>query len=363
MKSMRFRHSVWVMLLCSWSGLARAQDSPNVEAGRHFERGLALAKQQAYPDAITEFNRAYQISPHFSVMYNLGQAYLAIDQPVYAVEALHRYLAEGGAEVPPSRRQQVEDTIIAQERRIASLTIHAEVAGTVVRIDGSEVGRTPLSGPIRISAGQHVVDAFFPGYKGWEQRLALAGEEQRTVDIQFEPAVPAEAPARPVTPVPSAVVVTATPALVANAPTMPQSSSSSVGSPANDSALTAASAPAHGRAHKITAIVVGVVGVGAIATGSAFGLRAFSKKSDSDKQCPNDRCTDEGVRLNDQAKQAATISTITFGVGLVAVGVATYLLLRPGSANASPSETSVGAIELAPAIASGQAGLTLRGVW
>lgn len=386
MRSMGLGHFFLVLLFAGWPGLVLAQGSPNTEAAQHFERGLSLAKQKAYSEAIAEFNRAYQISPHFSVMYNLGQAYIAIDQPVYAVEAMRRYLAEGGAEVPPARREQVEDAILEQERRIASLTLRSELAGAVVRIDGSEVGRTPLAGPIRIGAGLHVVDASLPGYKGWEQRLALAGQERRTLDIRFEPAVVAVAPP-PTTPdVPPVVVATPTrvqpsaapepSASAASPPIPPQSSTApaptthgaasatatpNVAMPADSSARASSAAP-RGRARTIAALVVGAVGVGAIATGSMFGVQAFAKKSDSDKQCPNEQCTRTGVHLNDQARDAATVSTISFGVGVVAIGVATYLLFWPRAA-ASPPGPSVSAVEIAPALGPGHTGLNLRGVW
>jgi hypothetical protein len=363
MKSIRSIYVGSVFLACAWSGLALAQ---NPEASQHFERGLSLAKQKAYPDAIAEFNRAYQISPHASVMYNLGQAYIAIDQPVYAVESLRRYLAEGGAEVPSARRQQVEDAILAQERRIATVTIRSDLAGAVVRLDGDEVGRTPLPGAIRVSAGSHMIEAFLPGYNAWEQRLVLAGQEQRIVDVVFGPVSAVSAPVVPVVPVP---VAAATPMPAPPLPAAAPPTAAFTGTtpaqpaPADGASLAVAQPPGRSRARIATAIVLGVIGAGGIATGSVFGLRAFSKKSDSDKECPNERCTTLGVSLNNQAKDAATISTVTFGVGIVAAAVATYLLLKPGAPAASPPATSVSALELLPEVGNGTGRLCLRGVW
>lgn len=366
MRSIGFEHSAVLILLCAWPGLALAEGSPNIEAGQHFERGLALAKQKAYPEAIVEFNRAYEISPHFTVMYNLGQAYIAIEQPVYAVEALRRYLVEGGAEVQASRRRQVEDTISEQERRIASLTLRAEVAGVAVRIDGNEIGRTPVGAPIRIAAGPHVIDASAPGYKNWEMRLSLSGREQRTIDIRLDPAPVVAASATPV--VPAAPVVSATPLPVEPSPAPasppgPVEVSPAAVAPVASSTEGTTPRAASRRGRTIAALIVGAVGVGAIATGSVFGLHAFSKKSDSDEQCPNEQCSVDGERLNDEAKEAATISTISFGAGIVAVGVATCLLLRTGSSRASEVGGTTTAVQVTPTIASGQAGLTLRGVW
>jgi hypothetical protein len=373
-------HRPLLMLLCLviHSGHALAQTNPQAEASQHFERGIALAKQKAYPEAIVEFNQAYQKSPHFSVMYNLGQAYVAIDQPVYAVEALRRYLIEGKTEIPASRREQVEATLIAQEQRIATVTLRCDAVGAVVRLDGVEMGRTPLAGPIRLNAGKHHFDATLSGYQPWEQGLSLAGTEQRTIDIRFSPLVAAPAKAAttvPVAPQPSPVTAPMVQAAApgpgqthASAPvsaTAPQPTTLAVVAatpqPTSNIAAAATPGPAPGRARRITAYVLGATGLGAIGVGSAFGLVAFSKKSDSDKECPGESCSNDGVRFNDQARTAAWVSNIGFGVGLAALGVATYLLLVPGSTR-SP-DTRLSGLQVSPQIGQGQAGATIGGVW
>jgi hypothetical protein len=122
-------------------------------------------------------------------------------------------------------------------------------------------------------------------------------------------------------------------------------------------------APKPQRARKIAAFVLGGVGVGSLAVGSVFGLRAFSKRADSDKHCPNQVCSLEGVQLNDQAKTAATVSTVTFAVGLTGVAVATYLMLRPSPAGPHPSASLAQRLRIAPELGRGQAGVAVGGVW
>ncbi|HEX2673510.1 MAG TPA: tetratricopeptide repeat protein, partial [Polyangiaceae bacterium] len=84
------------------------------EARSHFDQGVGLARRQAYAEALAEFERAYQIFPHFSVQYNIGQALVALGRPTEAIVALTRYLEEGGANIEPARRQEV-DAVIASE--------------------------------------------------------------------------------------------------------------------------------------------------------------------------------------------------------------------------------------------------------
>jgi hypothetical protein len=376
-----------VLLLGSFPSTAAAQLEPKIEAGRHFDRGLSLAKQKSYREAIDEFNRAYELSPHYSVMYNLGQAYLAIAQPVFAVEALRRYLSEGDKAVPAARRRQVEATIAAQERQIGSVTASSEPAGAAIRVDGIEVGRTPLAVPIRLRAGQHAFVALLDGYLPWEQKLEVAGREHKSLEIRLEPiptampiagagpAVPMLAPPPTVVPFPATAVApmgqavspsaqaaaAQPPASFPLAPVPPGGSVAPASTPLAGSMATSPREPR--RTRKIVGYVLGSVGVGSLVVGSVFGLRAFSKRADSDKRCPNEVCTREGVQLNDQAKTAATVSTATFAVGLTGVAVATYLLLTSGPASPGPAPTLAGRLRIAPEVGRGQAGVAVGGAW
>ena len=66
-----------------------------------------------------------------------------------------------------------------------------------------------------------------------------------------------------------------------------------------------------------------------VAGGAVFGLNAISKKHDRDDACRGKVCaTQAGSDLDSDARHAATVSTIGFGVGIVGVGVGAWLLLR-----------------------------------
>ena len=98
---------------------ARADQAQERAAARgHFKQGVELAKAGSYEAALAEFKQAYQLSPHFSVLYNIGQAELALERPGLAVETLRRYLAEGGEQIEPARRAEVESTIATELERL-----------------------------------------------------------------------------------------------------------------------------------------------------------------------------------------------------------------------------------------------------
>ncbi len=86
-------------------------DDPRGEARAHYAKGLELAGQNGYEGALREFNTAYAISPQFAVLFNIGQAHIALGHTVEAIEALTRYLSDGGDRIAAARRVQVERQI------------------------------------------------------------------------------------------------------------------------------------------------------------------------------------------------------------------------------------------------------------
>ncbi len=361
-------------VLCLIPSLAFAQLDPKREALRHYDSALSLMKERAYLRAIPEFERAYELGRELVVLYDLAEAYLAANQPVHAIDTLARYLREGQARISDAQRSKIEAEIARQELRVATLTVVSDVAGAVVRLDGVELGRTPVANGLRVNAGPHRLTAEANGYRRWELNLDLVGKERKVVEIRLEPERPAVAvvvpvPALPL-PMPAPDRVRAAP--VASAPTMPPGSTPGSAAAAPSGGPTIAPAPGlaasgsdgrpdvpRSRTRKVAAYVVGGLGVGALAVGTVFGIRAISKQNESNDQCPNRQCSEAAVRLNEQAKTAAWVADFTIGAGLVGVGVAAYLLIRSPVPKAGASH----AMHVVPEVGPGQAGLALGGVW
>jgi tetratricopeptide (TPR) repeat protein len=152
------------------SGTARADVTAEskAEAKKHYDRAMGLNEDGQVAAAIIELKRCYEIAPHHTVLYNLGQAYISLGKPVEAVDALQRYLEEGDKAIHPARRAAVEREIARQKTRIALLVIRALPAGAMVSVDGDDVGKTPLANPVRVGVGRHVVSATAAGYEPGE---------------------------------------------------------------------------------------------------------------------------------------------------------------------------------------------------
>jgi hypothetical protein len=164
-----------------------AQGNEKERAKDHFNRGIECVEKQDYQEAVVEFQNAYQIMPHYSVLYNLGMAYVAIGRPSEAIDALTRYLSDGGAAIPTPRRDDVALEIKRQSARIAYLTVRVEPDGATVRVDDRELGKSPITEPIRLGIGNHTVAVSREGYQNSTVNITLVGEEKKNAQVVLKP--------------------------------------------------------------------------------------------------------------------------------------------------------------------------------
>jgi hypothetical protein len=315
--------SILGLLVCGLSMPALAEPSQKDEALHHYQRGLSLVQSHAYGEAIAELNQAYDIGHDAQVLYDIAHAYVAIDQPVFASDMLKKYLSLAGSSLLQAKLDVVEAEISKQEERIATLLVQTNVASAVLRVDGIEVGKLPMTDALRMNAGAHLIAISAVGFQPWEQPLELAGRERRTLDIRLQ-RVPA------------------------------------VG--LTDASTSGAASPPMSTGRKL-ALALGGLGVAAIAIGSVYGIRAIAKKHDSDALCPQDQCTQAGVDLNNEAKSAARVSDVAFGVGLASAAVATYLFLRSPKYQPTAEADADQPVRWLADVRPGHAGVLLRATW
>lgn len=155
------------------------------EARSHFDQGVGLARRHAYAEALAEFERAYQIFPHFSVLYNIGQALITLGRPTEASAALTRYLEEGGANIEPHRRQEVDAAIESELAKTGSIQVTVDVAGALVSVDDKPYGRSPLAAPVRVDGGAHRVLATLDSGESRETNVNAIAEQLVQVQLEF----------------------------------------------------------------------------------------------------------------------------------------------------------------------------------
>jgi tetratricopeptide (TPR) repeat protein len=162
-----------------------AEDAGRDAARQHYGRGLELANQGKFSEAILEFQEAYRNRPHFAALYNIGQAYIALQQPIEAIAALEQYLAQGQEQIPVERAQATVAQIAAERAQTAEIRLTARPTGANVSIDGKPVGDAPLGEPIRVAAGRHLISVRTPDGTEVARELAPQGGERITLIIEI----------------------------------------------------------------------------------------------------------------------------------------------------------------------------------
>ena len=303
------------------------------DAREHYDRALELTDDGQYAEAIVEFNRCYALKPHYAVLYNIAQAYIALARPVEAVDTLKRYLEEGGKGIKDERRKAVQREILRQTVRIATLELQIMPQGATVVIDGRDYGRAPLTSPVRLGLGTHSVAVALEGYTSSETTLDLAGEDHRTIEISLKQ-LPSS---QPIAAAPAAALPPTRMAPAASAAAGPEAQpkpapNASGPSPAGDAGLKGDP----GQVYRSIGIVSAGVGVAAILGGTAAWWVARSKHEDAVNDANNGN-RPSAETLQRDATKIMTLANAGFIGGGIVAGTGLLLFLAAPSGSSRPT--------------------------
>jgi hypothetical protein len=119
--------------------VARADD--RARAAEHFALAQSAEKRKDWRTAIAEYEEAYRLSPHPSVLYNIGLDHEHLAAWREAARYFLRYLDEAP---DASDREAVLARVRRLREKMSSVTIEVRPAGARVYLDGTERGRAPV---------------------------------------------------------------------------------------------------------------------------------------------------------------------------------------------------------------------------
>ncbi len=140
--------------------------------------------QRDFALAIAEFERAYELGKHFSVLYNLGLAHAAVGRYRDARETLTTYLLEGGSTLSEDRRRDVLTLIDGYGKNLVRLRIETTPVAAEVLIDAAP---TKSPGSVELDPGRHVLTARAEGYSEASTVVETIAGEERIVTIALRP--------------------------------------------------------------------------------------------------------------------------------------------------------------------------------
>jgi hypothetical protein len=228
------------------------------------------------------------------------------------------------------------------EARLSRLSVAVSdaerVPGLLVTVDGATLDAAAYGVALPVDPGSHRIRVEAPGKAPFEESIDVPSASAKEFELKVPP--------------------------LADRADAPATAAAGAGSSAPSSA---SDAPGSERTGSPTArtlgFVAGGLGVVSVGVGSFFGLRAFNRWEARNAACQGS-CTAEAKTAGDDAKQAATISTIGFGVGVAALGAGLVLILTaPSSKEPSAPSARAGKIEVGLLSGRDGAGLCVGSKW
>jgi hypothetical protein len=343
----RLKRSAWagtaLALLCAAAPRhAHAESGTNpAVAEALYEEARALMKQGKLDQACPKLKQSYDLDPGGGTLLNLAECYEKQGKLASAWSSFNEARVQAQRDARPERVEYAKKHIAAIEPKLSKITIEvpsdATTPGLRVLLDGAELGSAAWNVGVPIDPGMHELAASAPSKLSFDKKFEIAAASASTTltipKLEDAPVAVGASAARPVDqdvqkkPVPGE--------------TSASNSSRTVG---------------------YVLLGAGVVGIG---VGSYFGLHSFSKWKERKDDCVNG-CTADAKTAGDAARSSALVSDIGFGVGLIAAGVGTYLILSSKHASETGATThraraEQAALQLTPVLRSGGGGLWLQG--
>ncbi|HET7540320.1 MAG TPA: PEGA domain-containing protein [Polyangiaceae bacterium] len=153
------------------------------QAAQRFDRGLQLFNEGDNAGALAEFKQTYALMPNPIVLFNIGLVYAAMGRPVDAVDALGAVV--DSATLSAEQRERAQKTLADQQQRIGRVSVTTVPPGARIDVDGVEVATTPLSAPLRVAEGSHVIGAVAEGYAHARKEIIVAGNADASVNFEL----------------------------------------------------------------------------------------------------------------------------------------------------------------------------------
>jgi tetratricopeptide (TPR) repeat protein len=292
------------LALLLWAATPAHAEGSEAAATAQFDQGRALMKAGKFKEACEAFEKSQKLDPANGTLFNLAGCHEKIGKLASAWVA-YRDLAQ--RDTNAKRKSESAKHAKDLDKRIPKLLLTAAnpPAGMTVTLDGADA--LPLVGienPVDLRDYKVVASA--PGFQPFETVVAVKTEGKTiTVKLELEKIETAGA-TKPATREPRKTIE-----------------------------QPIADTPARSHRTRNGAIVTALGGV-AVGVGLVFGVKAKGKWDDAealcpDKQCPTDDAKTAGDVLTDDARSAATLSTVFVVGGAAAAAVGIYFMATGNS--------------------------------
>ena len=326
------------LVALAWSGLAHAAGKNAVAAQALYDEARQLATAGKFEQACPKFKASYELDPGGGTLLNLADCYEHQGKTAQAYATFKDALDAARRDRRNERVEFATQHLADLEKKLSRLSVAvpeaARASGLQVTVDGTALDAAAYGVALPVDPGSHLIRAEAPGKAPFEKSVDVPSTSAK-LEVEVPPlADQAGAPA----------------AAAADAASSPASADVGAGSSGTPTVRT-------------LGFVAGGLGIVAVGVGSFFGLRAMNRWDARNAACQGG-CTADAKTAGDDAQQAATISTVGFGVGVAALGAGLVLILTSSSSKErTPPSAHVGRLEVGLLSGRDGAGLSLGSKW
>ncbi len=174
---------------------AYADDEPLLATGESagqpgalelYQLGLDRLNGDDLAGAAEAFAEAYRLEANREVLYSLGLVYIRLNQPLQAIDALERYLADTAIPMAADRERVAREQLAQQQARVAFLAPRVAPTRARVSVDGVLLASRP-DARLALNPGAHDVRVEFEGYEPQTAHISLAPGEVQTLELTLAP--------------------------------------------------------------------------------------------------------------------------------------------------------------------------------
>ena len=160
--------------------VAQPEDPSVLKAREHYSKAKSLYDSKQYADALVEFQGAYDLKPHPSVLKSIAECQLQTGNVQGSIATFEKYLADPAAPKKP----EIEARLAEIKGMMASVEVTSQPDGAGIMVDGSVTDKiTPTT--LDLAPGDHELALNMDGYEPVVKQITLAAGEKSNVEVDF----------------------------------------------------------------------------------------------------------------------------------------------------------------------------------
>ena len=177
---------LWLLLgILFFSSSAFGQEEEKEKAKKHFEAGKNLMKVEEYDDASEHFKKSVDHFPTKAAMLNLANCYMALHDYHHALKSYQRLKFKYKKALGEDLLEVVNEHIRTIKSMSAKLKIKVKQSGATVKVDGREMGVSPMTSYVIVAPGEHSVEVSLSGHKAFRGKPKAVLGAQTVLEIDL----------------------------------------------------------------------------------------------------------------------------------------------------------------------------------